>query len=101
MITSTPNQDNDQFAQIWKAAEKRIDEYGNEREVGANGFRSYISHWSEHPDRDEAWAEEERNKIGEERFLREMECCHGDTKITILEGQEQSTATVKQLFDSL
>ena len=29
IITSTPNSDEDQFAQIWKAANKRFDEHGN------------------------------------------------------------------------
>lgn len=73
IITSTPNQDNDQFAQIWKQANKNIDEFGNERDVGINGFKHFIAHWNEHPDRDDKWAEEERGKIGEERFMREFE----------------------------
>lgn len=30
--------------------------------------------WSEHPDRDEAWAETERSRVGPERFEREHEC---------------------------
>lgn len=71
IITSTPNQDDDQFAIIWKEANKCIDEYGNEKEVGKNGFKAYSADWKEHPDRDEAWAEVERGKIGEERFRRE------------------------------
>jgi len=74
IITSTPNQDDDQFARIWKSAENRFDEHGNETEVGKNGFRSFRVHWSQHPDRDEDWASEERAKIGEERFRREHEC---------------------------
>jgi hypothetical protein len=74
IITSTPNSDEDQFAQIWNEANKRFDEFGNEQELGANGFRSYFAHWNEHPDRDEAWAQTERAKIGEERFRREFDC---------------------------
>jgi hypothetical protein len=74
MITSTPNQDNDQFAQIWKLANKCIDQYGNETDVGVNGFKSILVDWSEHPDRDDQWAAEERSKIGEERFRREHGC---------------------------
>jgi hypothetical protein len=74
IITSTPNSDEDQFAQIWRQANKRLDEYGNETELGANGFRAYRSKWEEHPDRDEAWAVEMRAQLGEERFRREMEC---------------------------
>ena len=73
-ITSTPSQDNDQFAQIWKQANKTQDEYGNETEVGINGFKSILVDWREHPDRDEKWAAEEQGKIGEERFRREHGC---------------------------
>jgi hypothetical protein len=74
IITSTPNQDNDQFAQIWNEASKNLDEYGNPTKVGKNGFASIKFIWNEHPDRDDAWGEHEKSKIGEERFLREHEC---------------------------
>ena len=74
IITSTPSQDNDQFAQIWNDAIKNIDEYGNPRAVGKNGFKSIKYIWSDHPDRDDAWADHERSKIGEDRFFREHEC---------------------------
>ena len=74
MITSTPNSDEDQFAMIWKEANKRFDEYGNDKIVGTNGFYAMKAHWSEHPDRDETWAETEKARIGEERFRREHEC---------------------------
>lgn len=74
IITSTPNSDEDQFATIWRQANKRIDEYGNETELGINGFRPYRSKWQEHPDRDDKWADEMKAQLGEERFRREMEC---------------------------
>lgn len=74
IITSTPNSDEDQFAQIWHEANKRIDEYGNTTDVGKNGFFPFRAHWSEHPERDETWANTERSRIGEERFRREHEC---------------------------
>jgi hypothetical protein len=74
IITSTPNSDEDQFALIWTEANKKFDEFGNEQELGSNGFHSFFAHWSEHPDRDEAWAEVERSKIGAERFRREFDC---------------------------
>lgn len=76
IITSTPNQDDDQFARIWKDATKKTDEYGNVRPdgLGRNGFASVKVIWSAHPDRDAAWADAERIKIGEDRFLREHEC---------------------------
>ena len=74
IITSTPNQDDDQFARIWKEATNTIDEYGNESETGKNGFKGFTCHWSEHPDRNQEWADEEKAKIGEERFRREHGC---------------------------
>lgn len=74
IITSTPNSDEDQFAQIWNEANKLFDEYGNPTVVGRNGFAPYMAIWSEHPDRDEAWAHTERSRVGEERFRREHQC---------------------------
>ena len=74
IITSTPNSDEDQFAQIWRGANKTIDINGNETELGINGFKAFRSKWEEHPDRDEAWASQMRAQLGEERFRREMEC---------------------------
>jgi hypothetical protein len=74
IITSTPNSDEDTFAIIWKEGNKRFDEYGNETDVGVNGFHTFKSEWWEHPDRDDKWKEVELGRIGEERFRREYGC---------------------------
>ena len=74
IITSTPNSDEDQFAFLWKGANKMEDAHGNPTNVGMNGFRAYRAFWHEHPDRDEAWAQEQRAALGEDRFRREMDC---------------------------
>ncbi len=74
IITSTPNSDEDQFAQIWRGANNTFDEYGNETPLGVNGFKAFRSSWQEHPERDEAWATSMRAQLGEEKFRREMEC---------------------------
>jgi hypothetical protein len=74
IITSTPNNDEDIFAQIWRGAVNTIDEFGNINEVGSNGFKAFKAIWSGHPDRDEVWAASEKSKLGEEKFLREH-CC--------------------------
>ena len=71
IITSTPNQDDDQFANIWREANRCQDDFGNAKETGINGFRSYSADWTAHPDRDQEWADIEQGKIGEERFRRE------------------------------
>ena len=74
IITSTPNSDEDTFANIWKSAINTFDNFGNKTEVGSNGFRAYKAIWSQHPDRDQNWADSEMNRIGEERFKREHLC---------------------------
>ena len=74
IITSTPNSDEDQFAFIWKGANKTEDEFGNTTEVGINGFRAYRAHWSEQPGRDDKWAAEMKSQLGEDRFNREIGC---------------------------
>ena len=74
IITSTPNSDEDQFAFIWKGANKTEDEFGNTTEVGINGFRAYKAHWSEQPGRDDKWAAEMKSQLGEDRFNREIGC---------------------------
>lgn len=74
IVTSTPNNDDDTFANIWRGANNLFDEYGNEQEIGVNGFKGYLAKWDQHPERDEEWAAQERASIGEERFRREHDC---------------------------
>lgn len=98
IITSTPNSDEDQFAYLWKGANKVEDEFGNTRAngLGINGFKAFRSDWREHPDRDEAWGLEQLAQLGEDRFRREMECefvindetLIAPTKLIDLEGVE-------------
>jgi hypothetical protein len=85
IITSTPNSDEDQFALLWKGANKLEDEYGNPTELGINGFKAFRSYWHEHPERDEQWAQQQRAALGEERFRREIQCefiIHEETLIS-------------------
>lgn len=74
IVTSTPSSDEDTFATIWKQAEDKFDEHGNQQEVGRNGFHAFTCHWREHPDRDDEWRDAEIGRIGEERFRREYRC---------------------------
>jgi hypothetical protein len=74
IITSTPNSDDDTFATIWRDANNTFDEFGNETEIGRNGFSAYLATWDQHPDRDEAWGKAEEQRIGIERFKREHAC---------------------------
>jgi hypothetical protein len=74
IITSTPNTDEDQFADIWFKALKQVDRHGNETVTGENGFKPYKATWAAHPDRDDRWADEQLSSLGEDRFLREHMC---------------------------
>jgi len=101
IITSTPNQDDDQFAQIWKQANKNVDEFGNETELGINGFRPYLVKWDQHPERDQEWADNERAKIGDERFRREHECCNSATLLKISDGNTEYEIEIGDLFETI
>jgi Terminase large subunit, T4likevirus-type, N-terminal len=83
IITSTPNNEDGQFANLWNGANKTIDEFGNDTGIGVNGFKAVKFIWSHHPDRDQKWADEELSKIGEEKFRREHLCLAHNTNITI------------------
>jgi len=85
IVTSTPKNDEDIFADLWKGAENNLDENGNPTPtgVGRNGFFAVRVPWWEHPDRDEAWAEPFRESLGEARFRQEFACVTGETMITL------------------
>jgi len=83
IITSTPNSDEDQFALIWKGSNKTEDEFGNTTELGVNGFRAYRAHWKEQPGRDDAWADQMRAQLGDDRFNREIGCLCGESMLTL------------------
>lgn len=86
IVTSTPSSDEDTFAQIWFQANQTYDEYGNQQEIGANGFKAFKATWDQHPDRDEAWARAERLRITDERFEREHNCNFISADETLING---------------
>ena len=55
-------------------------------------------HWSEHPDRDEKWANDERARIGEERFRREHDCEFIAFDETLIDGLKLVTLAGKDPF---
>jgi len=89
IITSTPNSDEDTFAQIWYASNRTLDEFGNELPdgLGVNGFKAFVAKWNQHPDRDEEWAKKERAKIGYEKFEREYELRFLTADSTLIDSQ--------------
>ena len=85
IVTSTPNNSDDLFADIWHNANKTADEFGNTfpNSLGVNGFHAITAKWDEHPERDEAWAAEQRELVGDEQFEREVLCISGDSLVDI------------------
>jgi hypothetical protein len=100
IITSTPNSDQDQFADLWFGANKTIDAVGNETDVGINGFKAFKATWDEHPDRDEEWAIRERNSIGELKFRIEHLCIAGPSLVSIKdEFGNIEQVTIEELYN--
>jgi hypothetical protein len=95
IICSTPSSDEDTFAQIWYAANKTIDEFGNDLPglVGVNGFKAFKATWDQHPDRDAEWARKEQAKIGYEKFAREYELQFITADETLIDSQALARLT--------
>ena len=85
IVASTPNNDEDLFAQICRSAEDIYDEYGNEKVsgLGKNGFKFTKFTWEANPERDEEWEKIQRSKDGDEFFEREHCCIAGKSLITV------------------
>lgn len=62
LISSTPNGMN-HYYKMWTEAVEDI-----------NGFKYIEANWRQVPGRDQAWADDQRRILGEEKFSQEMEC---------------------------
>lgn len=108
IISSTPNDEFDKFADIWKGAENRIDHNGNEIPEdmpGNNGFYPVVFTWKAHPHRDDEWERRERAATNDDaKFDREHNLLfagRSDTLLTTqtLQNLSTYTKTVKPLFN--
>ena len=73
-IISTPNGLN-HYHKLWVDAEK-----------GVNGFVPVVGHWTEHPDRDQKWADEQRTQLGDVRYNQEVEAQFLGSSYTLIDG---------------
>ena len=73
-IISTPNGLN-HYYKLWIDAESNT-----------NGFIPINGHWTEHPDRDQAWADEQRSQLGEVRYNQEVEAQFLGSSYTLIDG---------------
>ncbi|VVC05207.1 Terminase-like family protein [uncultured archaeon] len=77
IVTSTPNNPDDLFSDLWHGANQTEDENGNtiNNELGVNGFKAVSARWDEHPDRDDDWLEEQKRIINDPgKVAREILC---------------------------
>ena len=89
LISSTPNGMNHYYRMWTEAAE------------GQNGFKHIEANWRQVPGRDQAWADDQRRILGEEKFLQEMECEFMGSAGSLLSAAAlKSLAFVKPLHTS-
>jgi hypothetical protein len=74
LISSTPNGMN-HFYKMWSDAIK-----------GINGFTHIEASWREVPGRTDAWAEQQRRVLGDDKYLQEMECEFQGSVGTLISG---------------
>ena len=74
LISSTPNGMN-HFYRMWTDATNN-----------QNGFKYFEANWRDVPGRDEAWAQDQRNALGEQKYLQEVECEFLGSSGTLISG---------------
>ena len=89
IIVSTPAGKNN-FHKLWVEAE-----------AGTNGFVTCEGHWSEHPDRNQKWANEQRAVLGEVRYQQEIECDFASSQYSLISGAVLSkTPFIPPIFEA-
>ena len=79
VIVSTPNGMN-HYYKMWMEAK-----------AGLNGFVAIESHWTDHPKRNQKWADEQRAILGDVKFAQEIECSFVGSSYTLVSGEKLST----------
>lgn len=75
-IVSTPKGMN-HFYKMWMEAES-----------GVNGFIPIEAHWTENPDRDQEWADEQLSILGDIKFNAEVLCQFAGSSNTLINGEK-------------
>tara|TARA_R110001606_G_scaffold96378_3_gene213517 strand:- start:30496 stop:32139 length:1644 start_codon:yes stop_codon:yes gene_type:complete len=83
LLTSTPLG----YNHFWK--------FWNESETGKNGFKNMFIHYSEIPGRDEAWAEQQLQLLGELKYNQEVLCEFLGSSNTLINGKTLATLSAK------
>ena len=73
----------------------------NDSVNGKNNFKNYKVSWREHPDRDDAWAEEQLRNMSEQQFAVEFESVCSMTLLNIRENTDCKEMTIGELYEYL
>ena len=84
IIVSTPNGLN-HYHKLWVEAEQ-----------GINDFVPITGHWSEHPGRSQEWADAQRRKLGDVRYMQEIECQFAGSSYTLVDGTKLANLPISQ-----
>jgi len=84
IIVSTPKGMN-HFYRLW-----------NEAEQGLNGFVPVTGHWTEHPLRNQAWADDMLAKLGPVKYAQEITCVFQGSSYTLIAGEKIAALPMKQ-----
>lgn len=84
VIISTPNGLN-HYHKLWVEAEN-----------GQNDFATVTGHWREHPKRDQAWADSQRQKLGEVKYRQEIEVSFEGSSYTLIDGVKLASIPIIQ-----
>lgn len=79
LIASTPNGLN-HYYKFWREAEEHT-----------NGFTPIFFEWHRMPTRDQAWLEDQRKVLGEQKFLQEVMCDFLGSSATLISGKKLAT----------
>lgn len=98
VLTSTPLGYN-HFWKFWNEATT----LKKDKNETVNGFKAVEVKYDEHPDRDENWAQQQKELLGELRFNQEVMCLGPNIKLKVRDKftKEEFTITVKELFNIL
>jgi hypothetical protein len=75
IVLSTPNGVGNWFHNTWV-----------EGENGTNGFHNIKLHWTVHPERDQAWRDEQARKLGPKGAAQECDCDFVSSGDTVIDG---------------
>ena len=89
IITSTPNGMN-LFYKIWTDSVN-----------GENEYKNYKVHWSEHPKRNQDWADIQIRQLGQAKFDVEFNSLSFETKVNIYANDKEEQLEIGDLYNSL